>query len=98
MNFAAHNFQATVNRSRRASEAGHQLELGFATTCPPAGYRPRRLARANWWFQVMRQLVDRATDWQPAIPARPEQRWFPNTYRTVSLAPQPRSGQRELCE
>jgi hypothetical protein len=100
MNFVTHNFDGAVSRSRRSPGADHQLELGFAaaSACQAAGYRPRRLARANWWFQRMRQLVDRATDWQPALPARPEQSWFPNTHRNVSVAPQPMPGQREICE
>jgi hypothetical protein len=99
MNFATHNFHRAVSGSRRSPGADHQLELSFAASaCPAAAGRPRRLSRANWWFQRMRQLVDRATDWQPALPARPEQTWFPNTHRNVSLAPQPMSSQRELCE
>jgi hypothetical protein len=46
----------------------------------------------------MRQIVDRACDWQPVPPARPEQIWFPNAHRTITLAPQSNAGQRELCE
>jgi hypothetical protein len=25
----------------------------------------RKLYRANWWFQQMREVVDKAVDWQP---------------------------------
>jgi hypothetical protein len=57
-----------------------QMELGFgsARVCPSATRRQRRLSRANWWFERMREAVDRAFDWQPAPPPpRPEQIWFP---------------------
>src|SRR5687767_1989087 len=43
--------------------------------------RPRRSvrrhqttrARAAWWFQQMRRVVDSAVEWRPTPPARPEQ-------------------------
>lgn len=56
-----------------------QLELGFGggRVCPSGNRRQRRLSRANWWFERMRKVVDRALDWQPAPPPRPEQIWFP---------------------
>jgi len=52
-----------------------QMELGFGTArvYPTLNRRKRRLMRANWWFEQMRQVVDRAFDWRPAPPARPEQ-------------------------
>jgi hypothetical protein len=56
-----------------------QLELSFGTRrarlSPPV---VRRASNRNpgWWFQRMRQIVDRALDWQPAPPPRPEQIWF----------------------
>jgi hypothetical protein len=40
---------------------------------------------SRWWFLQMHQLVDRALDWQPAPPARPEQTWLPGTHRHVSI-------------
>ena len=88
MNFTINNVSCAVSSSHRSPGADHQLELAFAaaSVCPPAGQRQRRLSRANWWFRCMRQIVDRARDWQPAAPARPEQIWFPNTHRNVSLA------------
>ena len=57
-----------------------QMELGLAKQriCRTANRRQRRLTRANWWFERMRQAVDQALDWQPAPPPRPEQTWFPN--------------------
>jgi hypothetical protein len=55
-----------------------QMELGFGNPrpCPSLNRRQRRLSRAQWWFQRMRRAVDRAFDWQPVPPARPEQIWF----------------------
>ena len=37
--------------------------------------------RAEWWFKQMRQVVDKALDWQPAPRFRPEQIWFNDTIR-----------------
>ena len=52
-----------------------QLELGLATAnrCPRVAQRERRLNRANWWFDQMRQVVDRAFEWEPAPRPRSEQ-------------------------
>ncbi len=56
-----------------------QMELGFAGNrpCPSLNRRERRQNRAQWWFERMRVVVDRAFDWRPAPPPRPEQIWFP---------------------
>jgi len=56
-----------------------QMELVLSKTnaCKSANRSQRRLSRANWWFQQMREVVDKAVDWQPARPARPEQIYFP---------------------
>jgi hypothetical protein len=40
---------------------------------------------SSWWFQRMRQIVDRAFDWQPAPEPRPEQIWLPGTHRRVNV-------------
>ena len=84
---------------------GPQLELGFGASAlaangdgRPASAQPRRLSRAQWWFQRMRQIVDRARDWQPVPRPRPEQIWFPNAYRQPALAPVRASTQRQICE
>ena len=50
-----------------------QMEMGFGKVAR----QPRKQSRAQWWFQRMRQIVDRATDWRPAPPPRPVQIWFP---------------------
>jgi hypothetical protein len=56
-----------------------QMELGFGKTriCPSIRRLRRRQSRANWWFDRMRQVVDRAFDWQAAPTPPPEQIWFP---------------------
>ena len=57
-----------------------QLELGLGTLrVRPALTSNRRSSMRDpqWWFQRMRQIVDRAMDWQPAPPPRPEQIDFP---------------------
>ena len=55
-----------------------QMELGLATAnqCPRVAQRERRLTRANWWFDQMRQVADRAFDWEPAPRFQPEQTWL----------------------
>jgi hypothetical protein len=55
-----------------------QLELGFGNARPKlVPTRPeRRLTRAKWWFQRMRNVVDRAFEWEPATAPRPEQIWL----------------------
>jgi hypothetical protein len=65
------------------TNATEQLEMMLDRTManlaakPAAGRRERRLTRANWWFARMRQAVDRAFDWAPVPPPRPEQIYFP---------------------
>ncbi len=49
-----------------------QMEMGFGKMARSQ----RKQSRAQWWFQRMRQIVDRATDWQPVAPPRPVQIWF----------------------
>lgn len=86
-----------------------QLELSLtkARGCRPLSARQRRLSRARWWFERMRQTVESALDWQPTPPGRPEQTWFPNACRqvpgapTVTPTPAPRPPKHEesqLCE
>jgi len=53
----------------------NQLELGFngiKATAVARRERPR-ITRSRWWFEQMRQAVDRAMDWEPNHPGRPEQ-------------------------
>jgi len=53
-----------------------QIEMSFngSVVRRHPRHRQRRLARARWWFAQMRQVVDRAWDWQAASPAPTEQR------------------------
>ena len=55
-----------------------QMELGLAgaNRCPRVARRERGLNGANWWFKQMRQVVDRALDWEPAPRFQPEQIWL----------------------
>jgi len=50
-----------------------ELELAGANRCPRVAPREPRANRANWWFNQMRQVVDRAFDWEPAPRFQPEQ-------------------------
>jgi len=66
-----------------------QLELGFnsGTRCRSSNGIPRqrRVARATWWFAQMRQVVERAMDWNAAGEPRPEQIWIPGAIREVKV-------------
>jgi hypothetical protein len=52
-----------------------QMELSFeqSSLLRIQVARQRRLRRAHWWFEQMRQVVDRALDRTADLPARPEQ-------------------------
>ncbi len=89
------------------TDAQLELGLGNGRGCQWAGRRQRRLGRANWWFERMRQVVDRALDWAPAPPARPEQIWFDDSRRPgATNAPAGAAGanqstaseERQICE
>ncbi len=79
-----------------------ELSLSNARGCQPLGRRQRHLSRARWWFDRMRRVVDRAMDWAPAPPARPEQIWFPQASMPALPAPgagaAPRFDEHEVCE
>jgi hypothetical protein len=53
-----------------------ELGLGKARVCPSFNRRQPRQSRANWWFNRMREVVDKATDWRSVPAARPQQIWF----------------------
>ena len=53
-----------------------ELELAGANRCPRVAQRKQRLNRANWWFDQMRQVVDRAFEWDPAPRFQPDQIWL----------------------
>ncbi len=77
-------------KTERLDMTDGQLELGFGGGAMAVRLtrRERHISRAGWWFAQMRQLADRAMDWEPA-PAgagpRPEQVWFPVAQRRVQV-------------
>ena len=79
-----------------------QLELSFSRGAAfQAGHRRRggrrrQIPTAREWFQRMRLIVDRACDWAPAAPARPEQTWFAGSHRQVAAVAG--GGERQICE
>jgi hypothetical protein len=100
MHLIENNSAGAATDQDSSAVSGPQLELAFAAAAArqPTVRGQRRISRATWWFQRMRQAVDRACDWQPARAARPEQIWLPNTYRSVSTAPALNPDQRQICE
>jgi len=54
----------------KTKHATAQLELSLPNqrTCRSRRRPPRRPARASFWFERMRQVVERAADW-PALPS-----------------------------
>jgi hypothetical protein len=64
-----------------------QMELGFGEVRAMIGAtgQSRRMGRAAWWFDRMRQIVQQAIDWEAAPAPRPEQIWFPGAHRQVQL-------------
>ena len=77
-----------------------QMEMSFGKI----GHPTKKRSRAQWWFQRMRQIVDRATDWRPAPPPRPVQIWFPaaderlNGQVTVRQTSACAGEERQICE
>ena len=61
-----------------------ELSLAQARSGGPQNHHQRRLSRAQWWFERMRETVERAFDWRPAPLPRPEQIWLPNAQRPGS--------------
>jgi hypothetical protein len=55
-----------------------QMELGLhgQRECKSVARRQNRASRGRWWFEQMRRVVDRATDWERMPPARPEQTYL----------------------
>ena len=84
-----------------------QMELGFGKErgCRAVSRRQRRLGRATWWFERMRQVVEHAAGWAPAPPPRPEQICFSSMHRQPGTASwpgptpaRPDSHERHMCE
>jgi len=72
-----------------------QLEMSFESGAICLSRPQRRLGRAQWWFQRMRQVVDRAMDWRPVPSARPEQMWFPTPGSQSEVVPAVATGKAE---
>jgi hypothetical protein len=53
-----------------------ELSLAGAIRCSREVRRERCLKSAGWWFNQMRQAVDRALDWEPVSRFQPEQIWL----------------------
>jgi hypothetical protein len=43
------------------------------------------MARATWWFNKMREVVNGTMDWPPTDAPRPEQTFLPGAYRQVRI-------------
>jgi hypothetical protein len=67
----------------------NQLELGFNSDNQRQGANPERregaITRASWWFTQMRDIVERAMDWESAVESRPEQIWIPGASREIKV-------------
>ena len=50
--------------------------------------------RRRWWFERMREVVERARDWHPAPLPRPEQTSFTPLYRQVAITALAETGGR----
>jgi hypothetical protein len=89
----------TMSLSRvNGIEIDAQLELGFGTprSRSRGGRNSSRSPRAGWWFERMRQIVERASDWEPAPPARPEQTGFGGMYRQPAVLDEIRRASAEV--
>jgi hypothetical protein len=74
-------------RFNMTNATDNQLELGFhgIQPRPNLAWREGRIARAGWWFAQMRDIVERAMDWEAAGEPRPEQIWIPGATREVKV-------------
>jgi hypothetical protein len=65
----------------------NQLELGFnGTQCRTHGRRREsRMARGQWWFARMREVVNRAGGLETECAARHEQVWMPGAKRQTGM-------------
>jgi hypothetical protein len=86
----------SLRSKERSAMINGQLELSLENgrSRYAVNLRRRRLSRANWWFQRMRQIVDHAMDWQPARASRPEQMVFPGAHREIAVR---KREERQIC-
>ncbi len=79
-----------------------QLEFTLAN-CRDGGPcllgQEKRSHRAGWWFERMRQIVERACDWEPAPLPRPVQTFISSVFRQPQIpAPVPVPEEQQVCE
>lgn len=74
-----------VVKRKHIMTTNQQLELGFngVQTRADGSRREGSIARANWWFNRMRDIVGNAMDWSAVAEPRPEQIWMPGANREV---------------
>jgi hypothetical protein len=60
-----------------------QLELGFGGVKIQMARGKNRIARGQWWFTQIRQIVNNAMDWSATAGPQPEQIWIPGAHREV---------------
>ena len=79
---------AKVTQKTIMTTINGQLELGLGTmrATTSAAVAPHRRVRAQWWFDRMRDVVNRAFDWQPAPAPRAEQIWLEGAPREPGRA------------
>ncbi len=70
-----------------AEQTNQQLELGLnaGQRAVRSARRENRMARATWWFNKMREVVNGTMDWPPTDAPRPEQTFLPGAYRQVRI-------------
>jgi hypothetical protein len=82
-----------------------ELSLQNANECRSLSRRQRRIPRAQWWFQRMRQVVERVIE--PVPEPRPEQMVFAGAHRQAMAEAmpmkakgmvKPAASQHEICE
>ena len=76
-------------RFNMTNATDNQLELGINPDLRHRGANAARqegrIARAGWWFTQMRDIVERAMDWEAAGEPRPEQIWIPGANREIKV-------------
>jgi hypothetical protein len=87
-----HDLRATerqnmITMTTTADQTNEQLELGLnaGQRAARVARRENRMARATWWFNKMREVVNGTMDWPPTDAPRPEQTFLPGAYRQVRI-------------
>ncbi len=74
-------------RFNMTNATNEQLELGFngIKLLANGARHEGHTTRAAWWFAQMREVVERAMDWNTVGEPRPEQIWIPGATRKVKV-------------